>query len=64
MINKTKMMIEPAVATESEIKKAVEEYYGARGSFEEVLQSLEEVRTTQKPGRELDLKAPTTEFSE
>ena len=34
---KTNLTIEPAVATQTEIKKALEEHYGAKGTMEEVL---------------------------
>ena len=53
---KTGLMVEPAVATEGEIKKALEEHYGARGTLEEVIQSIDETKLGVKEGKELGLK--------
>lgn len=39
---KTNLTIEPAVATESEIKKAIDQYYGAKGSMEDLIKSIDE----------------------
>jgi type IV pilus assembly protein PilB len=38
---KTKSNIEPAVATESEIKNAISQYYGVGGSIEDVIKSID-----------------------
>ncbi len=38
---KTKSNIEPAVATESEIKNAINQYYGVGGSIEDVINSID-----------------------
>lgn len=54
--NVTGFDIEPAVATEKEIKKALDEYYGARGSIEDIIQTIDEERLGLKEGQELDLK--------
>ena len=45
---KTNLIIDPAVATEAEIKKALAEHYGAKGTMEELIESIDE--------KELDLK--------
>ncbi len=39
---KTGLVIEPAVATESEIKKALNQYYGAKGTVEDLIKSMGE----------------------
>jgi len=39
---KTGMIIEPAVATEAEIMKSLNEQYGAKGGMEEVIRSIDE----------------------
>ncbi len=54
---KTDMVIEPAVATESEIKKALDEHYSAKGSMEEIIQSIDERKLGLADGKELDPKA-------
>ena len=38
---KTKSNIEPAVATETEIKNAISQYYGTSGSIEDVIKSID-----------------------
>ena len=53
---KTNMVIEPAVATESEIKKALEEHYGTKGSMEEIIQSIDERKLGLGDGKDLDPK--------
>ncbi len=53
---KTNMVIEPTVATESEIKKALDEHYSAKGSMEEIIQSIDERKLGLSEGQELDLK--------
>lgn len=53
---KTGFTIEPAVATESEITKALDEQYGAKGSLEEVIQLIDEAKLGLKPGQEMDLR--------
>lgn len=54
--NITRFDIEPAVATEKEIKKALDEYYGAKGSIEDIIQTIDKERLGLKEGQELDLK--------
>jgi type IV pilus assembly protein PilB len=39
---KTNLTIEPAVAQEPEIQKALDEYYGAKGTIEDVIKSIDE----------------------
>lgn len=53
---KTNLIIEPAVATEAEIKKALDEHYGAKGTMEEVIKSIDEEKLGFEEGKEVDLK--------
>ena len=53
---KTQMTIEPAVATESEIKRALDEHYGAKGTMEEIIHAIEQQKLDLPVGKELDLK--------
>lgn len=53
---KTNFVIEPAVATEAEIRQALDEHYGVRGSMEEVIRSIDEERPGLKDLKEEDLK--------
>lgn len=53
---KTGLIIEPAVATETEIKKALDEHYGAKGTMEEVIKSIDEEKLGIEEGKDLDLK--------
>lgn len=53
---KTHFVIEPAVATQGEIKKALDEHYGAKGSLQEVIQSLDAEKLDVPEGKEVDLK--------
>ncbi len=52
----TGLLVEPAVATEGEIQRALEEHYGAKGTLEEIIQSIGEARLGVKEGKELGLK--------
>jgi type IV pilus assembly protein PilB len=53
---RTGLLIEPAVASETEIKKALDQYYGARGTMEEVIKVIDEAKFGLKEGEEPDLK--------
>ncbi len=53
---KTGLIIEPAVATEGEIKKALNEYYGAKGSIEDLIKSIDEKKIGVEEGKEIDVK--------
>jgi type IV pilus assembly protein PilB len=53
---KTNLTIEPAVATESEIKKALNQYYGAKGSIEDLIKSIDGNKLGLKEGAEIDSK--------
>jgi len=53
---RTNLVIEPAVATESEIKKALNEHYGAKGSMEDLIKSIDEEKLGVKDGKEMDVK--------
>ena len=52
---KTGLTVEPAISTETEIKKALEEHYGVRGSLEDVIKSLDQ-KLAVKEGEEVELK--------
>lgn len=53
---KTGLIIEPAVATEAEIKKAMNEQYGAKGTMEELIKSIDQEKLGIAPGKEVDAK--------
>ncbi|MFH1201556.1 MAG: type II secretion system ATPase GspE [Candidatus Omnitrophota bacterium] len=53
---KTGFMLDPVVATEKDIKKAIEEHYAAKGNMDDVIKGLEERRHAVKEGVQLDLK--------
>ena len=53
---RTNLIIEPAIATEAEIKKALEQSYGTKGTMEEVIKSIDEAGLGIKETGELDLK--------
>ncbi|MBI3314848.1 MAG: Flp pilus assembly complex ATPase component TadA, partial [Candidatus Omnitrophica bacterium] len=53
---KTNLIIEPAVATETEIKKALAEHYGAKGSIEELIKTMDKQKLGSDTGKEIDLK--------
>ncbi len=53
---KTNLIIEPAVATEAEIKKALDEHYGAKGTMKELIKSIDEDKLGIKEGKEVDIK--------
>ncbi|MCA9404936.1 MAG: Flp pilus assembly complex ATPase component TadA [Candidatus Omnitrophica bacterium] len=51
---RTGLVIEPAVATEEEIEKAIEEHYSAKGSMGDVIKSLDEQKLAVKEGDEIE----------
>ena len=53
---KTGLTIEPAVATETEIKKALEEHYSIKGNLEDVIASLDEKKLGIKDTDDIELK--------
>lgn len=53
---RTGLIIEPAVSTEKEIKKALNEYYGARGSMEELIKSIDQEKLKVEEDKEIDVK--------
>ncbi len=53
---KTGLTIEPSVATEAEVKKALNEHYGAKGSMEDLIKSIDEEKLGVGGGKELDVK--------
>jgi type IV pilus assembly protein PilB len=53
---KTNFVVEPAVATETEIKKALDEHYGAKGTMEDVIKTIDEKGLGLKEGEEVDIK--------
>jgi type IV pilus assembly protein PilB len=54
--SRTNLVIEPAVATEKEIMKAIDQHYGAKGSMEDIIKSIDEEKLGIKKGRDLDAK--------
>jgi type IV pilus assembly protein PilB len=54
--SKTNLVVEPAVATGGEIEKALSEYYGAKGSMEDLIKSIDEEKLGLGDGKEIDLK--------
>jgi len=52
----TNLIIEPAVATEREIKKAIDQYYGAKGTMEDLITSIDEDKLGIGKGGEIDAK--------
>lgn len=53
---KTGLSIEPALATETEVKKAMDQHYSVKGTLEEVIESLDREKLEVKPGQETELK--------
>ncbi len=53
---KSGLSIEPALATETEVKKAIDQHYSAKGTLEEVIASLDREMLEIKPGQEPELK--------
>jgi type II secretion system protein E len=53
---KTNLIIEPAVATEAEIKKALNEHYGAKGTMEDLIRTIDERKLGIEEGKELDIR--------
>ncbi len=53
---KTGFNIEPALATETAIKKTLEQHYRAKGSLEDVIESLDREKLEIKPSQESELK--------
>jgi type IV pilus assembly protein PilB len=53
---KTGLSIEPALTTETELKKALDQHYSAKGTLEEVIDSLDREKLEVKPGQETELK--------
>lgn len=53
---KTNYIIEPAIATEAEIKKALDQYYGAKGTMEEVIKTIDKDKFGIEEEKEIDLK--------
>lgn len=53
---KTGLEIDPALATETELKKAIDQHYRAKGTMEEVIGSLDRKELGLKAGQEPELK--------
>lgn len=53
---KTNLVVEPAVATEKEIMRAINETYGAKGTMEELIKSIDEEKLGIKGVKEIDVK--------
>ena len=54
--NKIGFDIDPAVATEKEIKRALDEYYSAKGNIQDIIKTIDKERLGLKEGQELELK--------
>lgn len=54
--NITGFNIEPALATEKEIKSALDEYYSVKGSLEDIIKSIDKERLGLKEGQDMELK--------
>ncbi|MFH1771508.1 MAG: ATPase, T2SS/T4P/T4SS family [Candidatus Omnitrophota bacterium] len=53
---KTNLIIEPAVATETEVKKVINEYYGAKGSFEDIVKSVKQDNAAAEDVLDIDIE--------
>jgi type IV pilus assembly protein PilB len=53
---KTSLTVEPAVATKEEIQKALNQYYGAKGTMEDIIKLLDKEKLGIKAGEEIDTK--------
>ena len=53
---KTGLAVEPAIATETEVKKSLDEHYSVRGSLEDVIRGLDAGKLAVKEGEEVELK--------
>jgi type IV pilus assembly protein PilB len=53
---KTGLSIEPALAAETEVKKALDQHYSVKGTMEEVIENLDREKLEIKPGQETELK--------
>ncbi len=53
---KTGLNIEPTIATETGLKKAIDQYYSTKGTLEEVIGSLDREKLEVKPDQETELK--------
>ncbi len=53
---KTNYVIEPAVAPEASIKKAIDEHYGAKGSLDELIRNIDKEKFSVKEGKDFDVK--------
>lgn len=54
--SRTGLIIEPAVSTEGEIKKALNEYYGTKGSMEDLIKSIDEEKLGAGKEKDIDVK--------
>jgi type IV pilus assembly protein PilB len=53
---KTGMTVEPAVATEEEIKKSLDEHYAVKGSMEDIISTLDEEKLGIKEDQDIEVK--------
>jgi type IV pilus assembly protein PilB len=53
---KTGFIVEPAVATVAEIKKAIDQFYGAKGTMDDLVKSIASGKLGLEPGKEIDAK--------
>ncbi len=52
---KTGLTIDPAIATENEIKLAIDEFYTVKGDVDDVIKTLDDNKITQKDSEEVDI---------
>lgn len=55
--SRTNLIVEPSVATRSEIKKALNEYYGAKGTMEDLIKTIDEEKIAKAGTGEIDIRA-------
>lgn len=54
---KTGCEVDPVVVSEKELIKAFDQYYGMKGTMNDIVQSIDKDKLEIKPGKEIDLKA-------
>lgn len=53
---KTNLIIEPAVATQNEIRKSIDQYYSAKGTLEDLIKTINEKKLGLRQEGEIELK--------
>lgn len=52
---RTNLIVEPAVATEGEIRRALDQYYGTKGTMEDLIKSIDDKKLGLED-KEIDIK--------